>query len=486
MRPRFQLLDEDLADRIFTEAALVLAGVGVEVNDHGVRELLAAHGAEIGDRDGRVRLGETMVEAALDATPLSFSLYDLAGRESHRFDGARTHFTPGSAAINILDRSTGAIRPGVTADLVRLAKLVGGLERMDAQSTALVSSDVPEAVSDSYRLFINLLYCGKAVVTGAFTIEGFAVMRELLLTVRGTAEALAARPPALFTCCPTSPLRWTDEGVRNLVDCARSGIPVEIVPVPLTGFMAPVTLVGTLIQHTAEVLSGVVIAQLAQPGAPLLFGGSPAIFDLRYETTPMGAVETSMLTSAAAEIGRRLGMPTQGYIALSDSKALDAQAGLETGIGATLATLAGIDNVSGPGMLDFESCQSLEKLVVDHEICKMTDRLRAGIEPRDDFPAQPLLEELLAEKHLLIADHTRRHLRAELGFPGPVIDRTSRPRWLEEGGRTLGERAAAEVDRLLADAAPSPLDEDARRELEVIMAAAARTAGMDKLPAREA
>lgn len=293
MRPRFQLLDEDLVDRIITDAALVLSGIGVEVNDHGVRELLAAHGAEIGDGDGRVRLGETMVEAAL------------------------------------------------------------------------VSSDVPEAVSDSYRLFINLLYCGKAVVTGAFTIEGFAVMRELLLTVRGTAEALAARPPALFTCCPTSPLRWTDEGVRNLVDCARSGIPVEIVPVPLTGFMAPVTLVGTLIQHTAEVLSGVVIAQLAQPGAPLL-------------------------------------------------------------------------------------------------------------------------EELLAEKHLLIADHTRRHLSAELCFPGPVIDRTSRPRWLEEGGRTLGERAAAEVDLLLADAAPSPLDEDARRGLEVIMAAAARTAGMDKLPAREA
>jgi trimethylamine:corrinoid methyltransferase-like protein len=101
----------------------------------------------------------------------------------------------------------------------------------------------------------------------------------------------------------------TDHGAG--VDGAMSGIPAEIVPVPLTGFMAPVTLVGTLIQHTAEVLSGVVIAQLAQPATPLLFGGSPAIFDVRYETTPMGAVETTMLTCAAAEIGRRLGLPTQ-------------------------------------------------------------------------------------------------------------------------------------------------------------------------------
>lgn len=485
MNPHFQLLGEDLAERIITEAKIVLAEVGVEVNDAGARELLAAHGADIRSGDGRVRMGEAMIEAALDASPLSFSLFDLLGRESHRFEGAKTHFTPGSAAINILDRSSGAIRPAVTADLIRFAKVVSGLERMDAQSTALVASDVPEAISDSYRLFLNLLYCEKAVVTGAFTIDGFAVMHELLLAVRGTAEALAARPPALFTCCPTSPLRWTDEGVRNLLDCAGAGIPVEIVPVPLTGFMAPVTLVGTLIQHTAEVLSGVVIAQLARPGAPLLFGGSPAIFDLRYETTPMGAIETSMLTSAAAEVGRRLGLPTQGYIALSDAKALDAQAGLETGMGAILGVLAGLDNVSGPGMLDFESCQSLDKLVVDHEICRMTDRLRAGIEPRDDFPARPLLEELLAEKHLLIADHTRRHLRSELGFPGPVIDRMSRPRWLEEGAPTLGDRAAAEVERLLDEHLPCRLDDDTRRDLEEVMTAAARAAGMTGLPERD-
>jgi trimethylamine--corrinoid protein Co-methyltransferase len=348
----------------------------------------------------------------------------------------------------------------------------------------LVASDVPEAISDSYRLFLGLLHCEKPAVTGAFTIEGFKVIRDLLLAVCGTADELAARPVAMLTCCPTAPLRWTDEGSRNLMDCARLRIPVEIIPVPLTGFMAPVTLVGTLIQHTVEVLSGVVIAQLIQPGTPLLFGGSPAIFDVRYETTPMGAIEATMLTCAAAEIGRRLGLPTQGYIALSDSKALDAQAGLETGIGATLAAMTGIDNVSGPGMLDFENCQSLEKLVVDHEICLMTDRLRAGIEPREDFPSRALFEELLAEKHLLIADHTRRHLRSELTFPGPTIDRTSRARWSEEGAATLGENASREVERVIAEFTPSCLGDDEKRQLEEVMTAAAHAAGMDTLPER--
>ncbi len=481
MQPRFQLLDDDLADRIITEAGIVLAEVGVEIVDDQTKALLVEHGAVEG-ADGRVHLDSGLVESALDSTPLSFSLYDIMGEQTHCFDGQKTHFTPGSAAINVLDRGSGEIRSAATTDLVDLAKLVSRLERMNAQSTALVSSDVPEAIADSYRLFLNLLHCEKPVVTGAFTIEGLDVMRDLVLAVRGSAEALASKPVAMFTCCPTAPLRWTDEGSRNLMDCARLRIPVEIIPVPLTGFMAPVTLVGTLIQHTAEVLSGVVIAQLVQPGTPLLFGGSPAIFDLRYETTPMGAMETTMLTCAAAEIGRRLGLPTQGYIALSDSKALDAQAGLETGIGATLAALTVIDNVSGPGMLDFESCQSLEKLVVDHEICLMTDRLRAGIEPREDFPSRPLFEELLAEKHLLIADHTRRHVREELTFPGPVIDRTSRARWLEEGGSTLHDRAGSEVDRLLGEFVPSRIDDNLRRELTSIMTAAARTAGMAELP----
>jgi trimethylamine--corrinoid protein Co-methyltransferase len=484
MKPLFKLLDEDLAERIISEAKLVLAEVGMDIAVDETKQLLAEHGADVDGSDGRVRITDSMVEAALDSAPLSFSLYDVLGEETHSFEGQRTHFTPGSAAINILDRNSGEIRPAATADLVALAKLVNGLPRYDAQSTALVSSDVPEAISDSYRLFLDLLYCEKPVVTGAFTIEGFEVIRDLLLAVRGSAEALAEKPVAMLTCCPTAPLRWTDEGSHNLMDCARMRIPVEVVTVPLTGFMAPVTLVGTLIQHTAEVLSGVVIAQLVQPGTPVLFGGSPAIFDVRYSTTPMGAIETTMLTCAAAEVGRHLGLPTQGYIAISDSKALDAQAGLETGIGALMAVLTPIDNVSGPGMLDFESAQSLEKLVVDHETCLMVDRVRAGIEPREDFPSRALFEELLAEKHLMIADHTRRHLRSELTFPGPVIDRTSRQRWLEEGSKTLAENVAAEVDRIIGEHTPSRIGDDVKSSLEEVMSAAAQAAGMDKLPER--
>jgi trimethylamine--corrinoid protein Co-methyltransferase len=225
-----------------------------------------------------------------------------------------------------------------------------------------------------------------------------------------------------------------------------------------------------------------VISQLTEPGAPALYGGSPAMFDIRYETTPMGATETMMLECAYAEIGKFLGLPTQAYMALSDAKLLDAQCGLETSMGATLAALTGINSISGPGMLDFESCFSLEKLVVDNEICGMAHRIIRGIEPREDFPALPRFEELLQEKHLLISDHTRAHLRAEHRFPGPTIDRANRSRWEEEGHRSLGARAHDEVERHLATWEPPPLAEDVQAALTDRMTAAARAHGMSELP----
>ena len=136
-------------------------------------------------------------------------------------------------------------------------------------------------------------------------------------------------------------------------------------------------------------------------------------------------------------------------------------------------------------MLDFESCQSLEKLVLDNEICGMTLRLIAGIEPKEDFPALPRFEELLKEGHLLISKHSRRYLREEHYLPGPTIDRANRARWQAEGSLTLGERAHREVTRLIETYEPSRLPESVKVELTQLMENEARRHGMDALPAQE-
>lgn len=483
MRPTLRLLEDSLIERIIAEARDVLCRLGVEIHNQPILSMLADHGADVNMAQRHARLTEEIIDKALRSVPGSFKLYNVLGEETHNFSDSNVYFTPGSSAINILDSRTSEIRKPTTADYVRYAKVTSSLTHIAAQSTALIPADVNEQISDSYRLYLSLLLGEKPVVTGAFTIESFQIMKDLQVVVRGGEQALQEKPLTIFSCCPTAPIKWSDVTSQNLVDCAHWSIPVEFISMPLSGFMAPVTLVGSLTQQTAETLSGLVISQLVRPGHPVLYGGSPAIFDVRFETTPMGAVETMMLDCANSEIGKYLGMPTQGYIALSDAKQLDAQAGLETTMGATLAALSGINSISGPGMLDFESCQSLEKLVVDNEICGMTYRLLRGIEPREDFPAIPILQELMRERHLLISDHTRRHLHQEITFPGPVIDRGTRTRWLRKGKLTLEQRAEREVDRLIERYTPSRLPEEKKSEMTSLMESEARRHGMDTLPA---
>ena len=484
MKPTASFLSRDLIERIIDEARTLLCKLGVEVHNDDVVRLLTDHGARLDQNTRRVLFPGDLIDKTVALAPHGFKLYNTAEEEAVDLSGTHVNFTPGSAAINILDGVTKTIRKPTTSDYVRYAKLVSRMQNIASQSTAMIPADVHERISDSYRLYLSLLHCEKPVVTGAFTIEAFEIMKNLQLAVRGSKENLAARPLTIFSCCPTSPLKWSDVTSQNLVDCAKYSIPVEYISMPLSGFMAPVTLVGSLIQHTAETLSGIAISQLTSPGTPVLYGGSPAFFDVRYETTPMGSVATMMIDCAANEIGKFLGLPTQAYIGLSDAKDLDAQAGLESSMGASLAALSGINNIAGPGMLDFESCFSLEKLVVDNEICGMTLRLCRGIESKEDFPSLPIFEELLREKHLLIADHTRKYLREEEYFPGPALSRSNRMRWEQEGSSSLHDRCRNEVEKFISSHTPTRLPDSVKRDLYNLMTAEARRHGMNELPFR--
>jgi len=485
MRPLIKFLSQPLLEQIIDEAITILTELGVEIQNESVIDILSNHGAKVEKSKSRVFIDKKLIEKALNTSPSAFKLYDIYGNETNDFSGNKIHFTPGSAALYILDYETNKSRKPNTDDYINYVKIVDQLNNLASQSTAMVPDDIDERISDSYRLYLSLLYGSKPVVTGTFTIESFNIMKDMQLAIRGTERELKDKPLTVFSCCPTSPLKWSDVTSQNVVDCGKHGIPVEFIAMPLTGFMSPVTLTGTLVQHTAETLSGVVISQLSSPGAPILYGGSPAAFDIRYETTPMGAIETMMIDCAYNEIGKYLGIPTQAYISLSDAKHLDSQAGLESGIGGTLAALSGINNISGPGMLDFESCQSLEKLIVDNEICGMMLRMVQGIEPKEDFPSLPRFKELLSEGHLLISDHTMKHLGTELSMPGKVINRANLARWQSEGETTVNEVAHSEVEGLINSYEPNRLSLEVKNDLIDLMETEAKRYGQNKLPIKD-
>lgn len=480
--PRLRWFSREARDRIVAEAIAILERIGVFVENDEALRLLDAAGARADRSSGRVLLPEGLVRKALRTVPHRVLVYDRRGIAAMDLGGDRLHFNPGSTALRIFDPALGDSRTPVTKDLLDFARLVDALPNYAAQSTGLVSGDVPEEISDRYRLYLALRGSSKPVVTGTFRKDGFAPMYEMLLAVSGGERELRERPIAIFDCCPSPPLKWSDLTCQALIDCARAGIPAELVSMPLAGATAPSTLAGAVTQHCAENLSGIAIHQLACGGSPIVWGGSPACFDLRRGTPPMGAIETLILDAACAEVGKHLGLPTHAYMALSDAKPVDYQAGAESALGAMLAALSGVNNVSGPGMLDFESCQSLEKLVLDHEICGMAHRLAAGVAVREEPLALGVLEEGIAAGEFLSLEHTRRWCRTEAYYPDPVIDRSTLAEWRASGRKDALGRASERVRKLLGEHRPAALDGGVRRALEGIALAEARRYGLERLP----
>jgi trimethylamine---corrinoid protein Co-methyltransferase len=476
LRPKLQLLDAPLLARVLDEALQLLRSPGIKVGDREALDLLGSAGARVSD--GVAHLPEALVQKALSSVPKSFILYDRAGNPAVHYGGDDVHFDPGSSCLNILDAETHLPRPAMASDLVRMVQVVEMLPQYAAQSTAMVCNDVPSDIGDWFRLLVVLWYSDKPVVTGAFNAATLHTMLELLAIDSGGQTSLRERPRAIFDVCPSPPLNWSDFASQNLIQLSRAGVPAEIVSMPLAGATAPVTLAGAIVQHAAECLGGITLHQLANPRAPIVWGGAPAIFDMSTGNTPMGAIETTMLNLGCAQVGKSLGLPTHGYMVATDARAVDVQAGMESGGSALLGALAAINMISGAGMIDFLACHSIEKLVIDAEAIANAQRLLAGIEPRGETLALGSFAQTGLTGEFLKLKETRTLFRHEQHFPSTVIDRGSEP-----VASNILDRAQNRVEELLATCRKPSLGEEKQERLYRLAIERAAAAGLNHLPA---
>jgi len=477
MRPRLQLLDKALIERILGEAFELIEDPGVRVAPYVFNRL---RDAGVSVENGVAHIPEALARRLLDLAPRGFCLYDRAGQPAVRYGGDDVHFDPGSSCLNILDPETQAARPALADDLVRLVKVAEMLPQFAAQSTAMVCNDVPAEMGDWYRLLLVLWHSKKPIVTGAFSASSLQTLLQLLAIDSGGRDALRQLPRAIFDVCPSPPLNWSEFASHNLVDLARAGIPAQIVSMPLAGATAPVTLAGAVVQHAAECISGITIHQLAAPGAPIVWGAAPAIFDMRTGKTPMGAIETAMLDVACAEVGKSLGLPTHAYMVAGDGRLIDAQVEMESGMSAVLGALAGINMISGAGMLDFLACQSVEKLVIDAEAIASAQRLIEGIQPRTASLAEAMFAETGLQGDFLKLKETRALFRKEQHFPSAVIDRGLAA--MDGTTPDILERAHQRVEELVSRYERLPLPSEREKEMLAFAEHEGQKHGLDGLP----
>ncbi len=484
MRPTLNVLSDDLIERILNDAKRLMAETGMEIRGPQMKKRLQEHGLKTDASGERILFPREVVETAIANAPSSFTLYTRDGDPYTEIGGNNVHYVPGSSGLKILDHRSGETRLSNSTDFIEYARICDGLEHIAYLATAFsTNKDIESQVSDAWRLYMTLTTSKKPVVSGAFSEHGVPRMADMLQMFRRSREDLIARPMSIFTITATGNFRYGEDSCQNMLDCVDAGIPIEIVPVTLMGLIAPVSLVGALVFHCVDVLTGITMAQVIRPGTPVLFGGAPATFHMKAASSPMAAIEAQHLNVAYVAIAKHLKLPTQAYMALSDGKFLDAQGGGETFSSALLAALAGVNSVSGPGMLDFVLTFSLQKLVFDNEICGQCLHFLRPIEVLEDLPANNLVEEIMRNDHLITSPHTLKHWPKELYLTGPVIDRENREAWQEAGSKDMIQRATEEVERRLA--AYQPIETDAaidKAMREIVIAGMREQTSLPEIP----
>lgn len=475
----FKIIEKPVIEKIIETAFRLLQKPGLKVYNDRALKLFDDAGAEVDFNSRIVKLPQGLIENSLKTMPSAFTLYDLKGEASVYLEKNKFHPYPGTTAINIYDYEKRQFREAASKDLKNFIKLVEQLPYIPVNSS-FVCKDVPENFTDIYRMGLAFKHSKKPIKTSVFTSkDAIPAMINLFAAIAGGSEELKNKPFGFVSVNADPPLMWNDFITEVLIECAKSKIPLSLGSMPISGAAAPITIMGSLIQHTAESLSGITLSQIVQPGAPGLYGSSPIIFDVRKGTTPMGAIETLMFNCGCAQIGKFLDMPTQLYTGLSDAKVLDTQVGFESAMGILLGALSGI-NLFAVGMLNFETALTMENMVIANEIAGNTYRLMEGIDASEEHFTTDVWEEVGHRQDFLGTMHTIRHFEKEQFCVSEITDRDSETEWQRKGSRDTAERAHNMVQRLLSEEIPKVVDPQVEEEIDDIVIEYAKKLGINR------
>jgi trimethylamine--corrinoid protein Co-methyltransferase len=445
----YKPLTEDDILRVHQTAMDVIEEVGFEVNSEAALGLFREAGAEVDQEKRRMRLAR---EKALELIKRAPSQVVLCGQDDKydiRLYGKRVYAGTGGTALYIYEPHSDKQRPATLEDLRRIARLVDQLDNIHLFMLPTYPNEIPVENVDVNRFFTSLSNTTKHVMGGVYTLEGVDRVLRMSEIIAGSAEALRKRPLVSMVACSMSPLKMDAHYGDIVLSIARKGIPLVCPAEPLCGATSPVTLAGNLVIQTVDSLLGVMLAQIVNPGTPVVFGSVATNTDLRDMRYLAGSVETGLLSAAGAQMAQFYRLPFYATGGMTDSKLLDAQSGYESALTNLLCALAGANFIhDAAGMMEFALTACYEKFVIDNEILGMTMRAVEGIKVNDETLAFDLIKDVGPGGHFVTAKHTRRFMRREHYHP-QLSDRNSREQWESEGKKATWQRASEEVARLL-------------------------------------
>ncbi|MGQ9648198.1 MAG: trimethylamine methyltransferase family protein [Thermodesulfobacteriota bacterium] len=405
-------------------------------------------------------------QEALKLVPHKFL---MAGREKKNdliLEDKRVYLGTEGAALTVLDLETGESRPGALKDIAQLAKLVDALENVHFYLRPCIPQDIPKEVMDVNQFYASLSNTTKHVMGAAQSVQTARDVIEMAQMIVGGREALVKRPILSFvTSWMVSPLHFATETTQVLLEIVRQRIPVALSSAPMAGSTSPVTLAGTLAQVHAEQLSGIVLTQLSNPGAPVLYGAIPSMADLKTMGYVGGAIEFGWMNAAAAQMAQSIQVPNYNSAGLTESKLPDIEAGYEKAFSVCLCVLAGSNYIHhAAGMLESMRAVAYEQYVIDDEIIGMALRLLRGIQIDRETLGFEALREVGPSGNFLSSMHTVKFMRQEY-FRQTLADRQTREAWEASGSLDARERARRKAKEILKTHLPQRLDAKTEEEI---------------------
>ena len=469
---QYQPLTLDRVGRIHQTSLRVLEEIGVRVDLDEARDIFDAGGASV---DGnRVRIGAKLVEQCLRKAPHRITLCGRNEECDIVAEDKRTYFGTGGAAINVVDLTTGEVRPSRLKDIADFARLVEHLPNVHFYVIPCTAQDVDEPDLPVNEFYAALANTSKHVIGPALTPEG---ARQVIAMGEMMADGTLQERPFLSITISwmTSPLVFDPVGTRTLMEVVKKRVPVTLSSAPMAGSTSPITLAGTLVQLHAEELAGIVFTQLVSPGAPVIYGGIPSMADMRRLTYIGGGVEFGMMNAAIAQLSHYINFPNHNSAGITEAKIPDIQAVYEKSFAILQCALSGSNLIHhAAGILESLLTISPEQLVIDNEIIGMAMRAVQGIEVSVDKLAFSAIEEVGPGGTYAASEHTVRYLGEEFLEPS-LADRSAREHWEEMGMEDIAQKARKKAHDLLATPAAGPgiprhIDRDIRERFHIVSA----------------
>jgi trimethylamine--corrinoid protein Co-methyltransferase len=470
-QPQLKILSEEQIHEIHRTALSILRDTGVQVKAPRALELLRQAGAEVDEQTMICRIPSPVVEEALRQAPSSFTIYARSPKHNVEVSTEALHIEPMIGRLNCFESRSGQTHRTTLEDVADLVKLADALPCYHLLHSGAIMPQiegVPIRATHVYGYRESVRNSTKPIkATSRERIMAEDCLR-MVAVIAGGEETLRKKPYTFTTDNPVAPLLHDKEQVEGALEYARYGLPIDVTSEPQAGATSPVTLAGLLAQQTADVISGITIIQLANPGNPVWYGTCGSIMDMRVGRIAIGAVEMGLINVASAQIAHSYGIPCRGTASATDSKLLDFQAGYEKTLVLTMAALGGVNKIFYPGTMEGALTVSKEGLVLDGEIIDSIYRVLRGVQVEELTLAKEVIHSVGPGGHFLKQRHTMQFLQAEHFLP-LLANRQTRERWEQGGSRSMVEQAQKRVEQLLAEHAVEPLPASMEAELERII-----------------